>query len=63
LPTSTNLVINVTDMLGQTLNSMNLNNSKGGVFHIDLSNQSAGVYFVNIQTSESSITKKITLTK
>lgn len=63
LPKSTTLSITITDVIGQQLNVISLPSTYGGTFRIDLSNQSAGIYFVNIQTDESSLVRKITLTK
>jgi len=57
------LSIVITDMLGHQINALSLHNTVGGTFRIDLSNQAAGVYFVNVTTTESSIIEKITLTK
>jgi hypothetical protein len=63
LPQNTELSIVITDMLGHQINALSLHNTVGGTFRIDLSNQAAGVYFVNVTTTESSIIEKITLTK
>jgi len=63
LPVATSLEITVTDMLGQQMSTQSMVNSKGGLFSIDLSNQSAGVYFITVNTNETSVVKKVTLTK
>lgn len=63
LPQNTELSIVITDMLGHQINALSLHNTVGGTFRIDLSNQAAGVYFVNVTTTESSVIEKITLTK
>ncbi|MFC2114583.1 T9SS type A sorting domain-containing protein, partial [Bacteroidota bacterium] len=63
LPQSENIVIKVTNMLGEEIEFISQPNSKGGVFSIDLANFANGVYFVQLQTDNASTVKKVTLAK
>ncbi|MFC2114564.1 immunoglobulin-like domain-containing protein [Bacteroidota bacterium] len=63
LPQSENIVIRVTNMLGEEIDLLSENSSKGGVFKLNLGDYSDGVYFVQVKTDNSSTVQKITLSK
>ena len=63
LPQSENLVIRVSNMLGEQLEIITENNTYGGLFELDLGAYANGVYFVQLQTDEDRIISKVTLTR
>ncbi len=59
-----NVVVNVTNTLGQTVYTENLNNVNGNQnLEINTSNLEAGLYLVNVTVNGNVITKKITVSK
>lgn len=56
-----NFTITLLNTLGQTIKEIKQENYSGGNLNIDLSNNTKGLYFVNIKTETSSITKRIVL--
>jgi hypothetical protein len=58
-----NAVVKVINLSGQTVYSNNLRNFANGTTTIDLSNQSNGVYFVQVVSDKEVITKRIIKTK
>ncbi|MBL6964169.1 MAG: T9SS type A sorting domain-containing protein [Bacteroidetes bacterium] len=63
LPQSENLVIRVSNMLGEQLEIITENNTYGGLFKLDLGAYANGVYFVQLQTDDASVIQKVTLAK
>lgn len=60
---STDLLINVTNIMGQSVAQTQQNNTLGGNFKLDLSHQPNGVYLVELKSREESITRKIVLNR
>lgn len=56
-----NLTINVTNSLGQTVSTVSENNTSGGRYLIDLSNEPNGVYFIEVQTGTEVVTRRIVI--
>ncbi|MBT3421270.1 MAG: T9SS type A sorting domain-containing protein, partial [Bacteroidetes bacterium] len=63
LPQSENLLIKVSNMLGDELEIITKSNTQGGMFKVDLGAFADGVYFVQVQTDEASTVQKVTLAK
>ncbi|MBT3301613.1 MAG: DUF5011 domain-containing protein [Bacteroidetes bacterium] len=63
LPQSENLLIKVSNMLGDELEIITKSNTQGGMFKVDLGAYADGVYFVQVQTDEASTVQKVTLAK
>jgi hypothetical protein len=55
--------ITVTNLLGQEVAVISNGALNTHTFQVDLSNQKAGVYMLNVTTSKQSITKRIVVTK
>ncbi|MCO6499415.1 MAG: T9SS type A sorting domain-containing protein [Vicingus serpentipes] len=60
---SKNVVVNVLNVIGETIYQENLNNIMNGDYKIDLSTQPNGVYFVMLTIDQELYTKKIVLSK
>ncbi|MGZ5243228.1 MAG: immunoglobulin-like domain-containing protein [Bacteroidia bacterium] len=63
LPTTDQVRITVTNLLGQEVAVMSNDALNTNTFQVDLSNQKAGVYMLNIRTANQSVTKCIVVTK
>ncbi|MBC7865649.1 MAG: T9SS type A sorting domain-containing protein, partial [Bacteroidia bacterium] len=57
------ITIKLLNVMGQLVSTKTIANSTGGTFDIDLSNVSAGVYFVNVSTPEKTVTKRFVVDK
>ena len=55
--------VKVINSLGQVVKSNKIQNGNGGKIDFDLSSCSNGIYFVEIQTSKSIVTKRLILNK
>ncbi|PZF72521.1 zinc-dependent metalloprotease [Taibaiella soli] len=53
--------IHVLDMMGKNVQTININNQQNGIYPIDLSGMSKGIYFVQCQFDEGVISRKIVL--
>ncbi|MBI3512097.1 MAG: T9SS type A sorting domain-containing protein [Bacteroidetes bacterium] len=58
-----NVVVTVTDALGQTVKVQDLGNTIGGTFGVDLSSQSDGIYFVTVQAGEEKTVQRIVISR
>lgn len=56
-----NLTINVTNAMGQIVSTINENNTYGGNYMIDLTNEPNGVYFIEVQTGTEAVTRRIVI--
>ena len=63
LPATEQVRISVTNLLGQEVAVISNGALNQNTFSVDLSNQKAGVYLLNITTSKQSVTKRIVVTK
>jgi lysyl endopeptidase len=64
LPSSQDVTVIVTNVLGELVSAKSLAGISKGTYSIDLTNQSEGIYFVEVSTaSERSVTKIILLNK
>ncbi len=63
LPAAENITIHVFDVMGRNVYVVQKYNSYGGTIDLDLSNQSNGVYFVEVKTDHGIVTKKLLLDK
>lgn len=59
LNTTSDIILNVVNSSGQTLQTFSESNVSSYSVSIDLTNESSGVYYLQLQTSSSSATKKI----
>jgi hypothetical protein len=61
LVTASDIKVIVTDLTGKVVNTQNISNQSAGGHSIDInaSNFKSGIYYVNIQTNDSSVTKKL----
>jgi len=53
--------IQVLDMMGKNVKTIHINNQQSGIYSIDLSEMSKGIYFVQCQFEEGVISRKIVL--
>lgn len=56
-----NLTINVTNSIGQRVSQVSDENTFGGRYVLDLSNEPNGVYFVEVQTGTEVVTRRIVI--
>ena len=63
LPSSMNLNVSVTNILGQTIMSSKHPNISSGSIEIDLTHEAAGVYFINIESGKEKTVKRLILNK
>ena len=63
LPATEQVRITVVNLLGQEVAVISNGAMNVNTFQVDLSNQKAGVYMLNIVTSKQSVTKRIVITK
>ena len=63
LPATEQVRISVVNLLGQEVAVISNGAMNVNTFQVDLSNQKAGVYMLNITTSKQSVTKRIVITK
>ncbi|HTF03980.1 MAG TPA: T9SS type A sorting domain-containing protein, partial [Bacteroidia bacterium] len=56
-----NLVINVNNAIGQRVTQVSDNNTYGGRYTLDLSNEPNGVYFIEVQTGTEVVTRRIVI--
>lgn len=56
---TSNVKVEVFNTLGQTVEQMHWDNVSNGTYHIDLSNQPNGMYFVKLISDHATITKKV----
>jgi hypothetical protein len=63
MPVSGNFQVRVFDVMGRTITTLAESNSLGGTYNVDLSQNANGVYFVEVITDGSSVTRKVILDK
>ncbi|MGZ5303376.1 MAG: immunoglobulin-like domain-containing protein, partial [Bacteroidia bacterium] len=63
LPATEQVRISVTNLLGQEVAVISNGALNQNTFQVDLSNQKAGVYLLNIHTASQTVTKRIVMTK
>jgi PKD repeat protein len=63
LPTQERVLMTITNELGQTIATVSNGNLSQNSFSVDLSGQAAGIYMLNIVSSQEKITKQIILTR
>jgi hypothetical protein len=63
IPATEQVRISVTNLLGQEVAVISNGALNANTFQVDLSNQKAGVYLLNISTDKQSTTKRIVITK
>ena len=63
LPTTQDLEVNIYNTLGQVIKSIKYDQVSNGIFDIDLTNLSTGVYIVNLNNKEEKIVKRLVLSK
>ncbi|MGZ4057325.1 MAG: T9SS type A sorting domain-containing protein, partial [Bacteroidia bacterium] len=63
LEKSNDIYLKIYNVVGEEIYSNKITNSIGGTYDIDLTNQTAGMYFVEIRTKDSKVVKKINLVK
>jgi hypothetical protein len=63
LDEKSDVIIKITDVLGKVINSVNVNQVTEANVPVDLSQVSAGVYFVQVINGNSITTKKISINK
>jgi hypothetical protein len=56
-----NLTVTVSNVLGSTVQSFNLNNVTTGVLPIDMKTAAKGAYFISIRSNDGTVTKKISI--
>jgi hypothetical protein len=56
-----NLTINVTNSIGQRVSQVSDENTFGGHYVIDLSNEPNGVYFIEVQTGTEVTTRRVVI--
>ena len=70
-PNTGSFVVNVGGLQGLKIEIFNLmgeviatpDNSRDGIYEVDLSGQAAGMYYVRIQSENQVVTKKVTVNK
>jgi hypothetical protein len=63
LPKFQDITVNIINSMGQTVKKMSEKNSRGGIYQVDLSNYSDGVYMVRINTGNEVTVKRVTVTR
>jgi PKD repeat protein len=63
LAATENVSISITNLLGQELSTVYKGISGKGIFNVDLSNQPAGVYLLQLETNSQKITRQIVITR
>lgn len=63
LQSQENLTINVTNMLGQTVQTVSEGYTYGGSYQLDLNNQPNGVYFVEVVAGEQKTVERIVINR
>ncbi|HET6990703.1 MAG TPA: T9SS type A sorting domain-containing protein, partial [Bacteroidia bacterium] len=53
--------IKVVDALGKTISAANLNTENAGTYKIDMAGVAPGVYFVNVTTTDKTVTRKLVI--
>ncbi len=56
-----NLTVTVSNVLGSSIQSFNLNNVSTGILPIDMKDAAKGAYFVTIRSNDGTVTKKISI--
>ena len=63
LQSSSEVSVEVFDLLGKRVHSANLGNTTSRQFEIDLSREYPGIYFISVKSGSESLTRKINLVK
>ncbi len=63
LTSSQDVTLNVMNVLGEVISSKTLSNASNGKYTVDLSAQTAGVYFVEVSSATGKTVKKINIVK